>query len=64
MTKRRKKMQLKLYNVAALPTLLYECEFWTIKSRINRIESVEMRYLRTSEVYVRLNHAEDESVTK
>jgi hypothetical protein len=39
--------QREVYKVAALPTLLYGSEYWTITAG-DRIVSVLMRYLKTS----------------
>jgi hypothetical protein len=41
---RPKKTRIKLYNMLALPTLLYGSENWTIKSRdARRITAAEMK---------------------
>jgi len=47
--KKLKKTRIKLYNVLALPVLLYGSETWTIKaSDARRITAAEMKYMRTA----------------
>jgi hypothetical protein len=47
-----KKTRIKLYNMLALPTLLYGSENWTIKSRdARRITAAEMKYMRRTAGY-------------
>jgi hypothetical protein len=42
-----KKTRIKLYNILALPVLLYGSETWTIKARdARRISAAEMKYMR------------------
>jgi hypothetical protein len=47
-----KKIEIKLYNTLALPTLLYGSENWTIKSRdARRITAAEMTYENNSRIH-------------
>jgi ABC-type ATPase involved in cell division len=48
-----KKTRIKLYNILALPVLLYGSETWTIKARdASRIAAAEMKYMRRTAGYI------------
>jgi hypothetical protein len=48
-----KKTRIKLYNILALPALLYGSENWNIKTRDSRrkITTAEMKYMRKTAGY-------------
>ena len=49
MQKTLTKSRLTLYNVLALPALLYGSEWWTVKAKTKlRIVSVEIKFMRKS----------------
>jgi hypothetical protein len=49
--------RIKLYNMVALPTLLYSSENWTIKAReATRITAAEMKYMRRKAGYTWTYH--------
>jgi hypothetical protein len=59
------KTQLRFYKGEAVPTLLYGSESWKIKSTyIHRIQSVEMRYLKTVKGCTRLYHIKNKGTGK
>lgn len=50
---------MKSYKVTVLYAFLHGNECWTISARgMNRIESAEMRYLRTVKSSIRFHHIE------
>lgn len=56
---------MKFYKVIELPTLLYRSESWTHKARgINRMQSVEMKYIRTVQGFTRLGCIKNKHITK
>jgi hypothetical protein len=61
----KRSQQLKFSKVIALTTLLYGNESWAVRTKnMNRIQSVETRYLRTVRCCTRLDHIEIEDIRK
>jgi hypothetical protein len=55
--KTRMDTQLKLYKTTTVPVLMYGREAWTIKKKdISRIQSAEMKFLRSVKGCTRIDH--------
>ena len=54
-----------LYNILALPVLLYSSETWTIKARdARRITAAEMKYMRRTAGYTWTDYKPNTQITK
>jgi len=41
-----KKLRLKVYNILAVPSILYGCEIWTLKqSDVTRLKAAEVKFM-------------------
>jgi hypothetical protein len=61
--KKRKDTQLKFYKMMAVPVLMYGSEAWTIKKKdISRIQSAEMKFLRSVKRCTRMDHVRNEEI--
>jgi hypothetical protein len=61
--KTRKDTQLKFYKTMAVPVLMYGSEAWTIKKNyISRIQSAEMKFLRSVKGCARMDHIRNEEI--
>jgi hypothetical protein len=59
----RKERNLKFYKIMAVPVLLYGSETWTLRKRgWNRIQTAEMKYLRTVKGGIRLDEIRNEYI--
>jgi hypothetical protein len=54
-----------LYNIPALPGLLYGSENWTIKARdARKITAAEMKYMRRTAAYTLRDHKTNTEIAK
>jgi hypothetical protein len=52
-----------VYNISAVSSLPYGCEFWTLKQRdIRRLKTAEMKFMRHRAEYNLLNHRRNEDI--
>ena len=52
-----------VFNAVVVPTLLYECETWTMQKRQeSRLQAIEMRYLRRVEGVTKLDKVRNEDI--
>jgi hypothetical protein len=55
--------ELKVYNVLAVPSLLYGCNMWTLKQRDMRIlNTAEMKFMTLTAGYSLLDHRRNEDI--
>jgi len=60
-----KKATIKLYNILALPVLLYGSETWTIKTRdARRIKEAEIKYMRRRAGYTLTDYKTNAQIAK
>ena len=59
----KKSTKMKVYNAMVLPTMLYECETWTLrKKHESKLQALEMRYLRRVEGVTQVDRVRNEDV--
>jgi len=59
----RKQSRFKVYNIVAIPWLLYGCEIWTLKQRdIRRLKTAEKKFMRRTAGYNLLDHRRNEDI--
>ena len=60
-----KTTKLRVYNAIVKPTLLYGSETWTLQKRhINKLQAVEMRYLRKVEGVTRMDKVRSDDIRR
>jgi hypothetical protein len=60
-----KKTRIKLYNILALPAVVFGCEKWTIKARdARKVTAAEMKYKRKTAGFTCTDHKQTRRLQK
>jgi len=56
---------LKVHNILAIPSLLYDCEIQTLKQRsIKSLKTAEMKFMRRTAGHSLLDHRNSENISE